>query len=722
MNGRSGGHGNLPASFAYLLVITWFAAQLAGCQRLTDSRLAQVDAGCNRVSSTEISTNLVRLPLSPLADAIGTIPRPLRRRTAGRKRLRICIYARYSTEEQDESSIADQFAYCERYLETIGIDLKAVIIDRFSDAEMSGETVSRPGVDQVREGVREHRWDILICEDVSRLFRNLSACCDVVETAFDNGIRFIAINDDVDTSKDDWEDRFYDAAQHHAKSNRYTAHRIKRKLESLWRMGAAIGLLKTGYRRSSQDEDTEMNNGRRQRKKPKYDEIDPEWEKVICEAFGKIAAGHEPDDVAEWLTEKGLPKASNAKTKKWFRRNVISMIRNSVYQGLEIYRFTTTERKLRSGSRRQKRSQPEQVLTREMPHLRIVEPWLWEKANKKLDDRMVKKLSVSGDAHPMTGLPRDSRFPLSGLFFCGACGGKMYATGRNEGGYRCKHATLGGCWNKTTALRDFVHQQISSVVVDQLLTLDGVLDALVAHIQSGTRDDELRRSEERRLHSDIRKLERECSKLGEIIINEARDAPTTLISKLKERERLLEQANAELQNVKFNLASPPNVSATQIRERITEFSGRLFDLDKKTGRLLARLIDGQIHAIPHLQLDSTVVVLRAEFVFRPMGILPDDFAAALTGSALNSVAEVLPARRIMVDLFKPSIAPTFAMAAFIQKKLNPKMTLQKIGDHLGISKRSAHVALQFGKKMQTGGIKDPFVRLEERPENVARWT
>jgi DNA invertase Pin-like site-specific DNA recombinase len=176
------------------------------------------------------------------------------------------MYARYSTEEQDESSIPDQFAYCRRYLETLGYDLKLLVIDEFSDPETSGERVSRPGIDRVADGIEQRKWDLLICEDTSRLFRNSTACCELVETAYDMRMRVIAINDDVDTDEEGWEDRLHEAANHHAKANRYTSSRIKRKLTSLWHSGAAIGLLKPGYRRNRPAEEF-VGQGRRRRKK-----------------------------------------------------------------------------------------------------------------------------------------------------------------------------------------------------------------------------------------------------------------------------------------------------------------------------------------------------------------------------------------------------------------------------------------------------------------------
>jgi hypothetical protein len=38
-----------------------------------------------------------------------------------------------------------------------------------------------------------------------------------------------------------------------------------------------------------------------------------------------------------------------------------------------------------------------------------------------------------------------------------------------------------------------------------------------------------------------------------------------------------------------------------------------------------------------------------------------------------------------------------------------------------MSKRQAHLCSQLGAKMAAAGVKDPFVRLTERPEKVSRW-
>jgi hypothetical protein len=115
--------------------------------------------------------------------------------------LRIVIYARYSTDEQHFSSIEDQSAYCRQFLALLGITNTQT--EEIFDSEMSGELVSRPGIDQVRDGIRARRWDLLIVEDSSRLFRHETACGELIETAVDCGLRVLCLNDDVDTAEEE---------------------------------------------------------------------------------------------------------------------------------------------------------------------------------------------------------------------------------------------------------------------------------------------------------------------------------------------------------------------------------------------------------------------------------------------------------------------------------------------------------------------------------------
>ena len=97
------------------------------------------------------------------------------------------IYARYSTEEQNPRSIDAQVRYCKSILRDL--DITGVKTDVLSDREMSGELIFRPGIDEVRSGIEEGLWDLILVEDASRLFRAEAPCLELVGLAVDQQIR-----------------------------------------------------------------------------------------------------------------------------------------------------------------------------------------------------------------------------------------------------------------------------------------------------------------------------------------------------------------------------------------------------------------------------------------------------------------------------------------------------------------------------------------------------
>lgn len=165
---------------------------------------------------------------------------------AGR-RLRVVLYARFSTDEQNQNSITDQFAACRRFLKKMGVT--ACNIDEFRDEEISGEEVHRPGIDAVREGIINKRWDLLVSEESSRLFRHPSGCMTFFEEAVDIGLRLICLNDFIDTAEDNWQKHLRDAQDNHCEANRLTRLRVGRAFEARWDNGHAVTWLRPGYRR-----------------------------------------------------------------------------------------------------------------------------------------------------------------------------------------------------------------------------------------------------------------------------------------------------------------------------------------------------------------------------------------------------------------------------------------------------------------------------------------
>jgi len=633
--------------------------------------------------------------------------------SAGRL-LRILLYARYSTDEQKRSSIAAQFRGCRKLLKDWGIE--HADIQELSDYEMSGELRNRPGIDQVRLGVQNRAWDLIVAEDSSRLFRNPPACCELVGDAVDNGIRVLLPGDRIDTQNENFMEVLQDAQIHHSRSNSYTRNRIKRSHDDLWESGAAIGMLKPGYLRRPTLPAAEG----REAEGPFFDEIDPKWLPIVHEAFTRVAQHQPPWLVAECLSAAGLPKSANAKREEWNDRNVLELIRRTVYRGLEERRKSVAKKVHRTGKSKLVRNDPGKVETRPMEHLRMVDDDLWYRANAAIDSRVRDgSSSLRGIDHPLAEIPRDSRGPLSNLFLCAACQGKMHMQGRSDGGYRCQHAKNGPCWNRATALRKLTHERISERVVAELLAADGCLDALVRHIESLVASDEPRKRRVQESISLVRELTGKRDRLLVAIENAESDC-ASLVERLKQREEELRRAEAALACAEQEIAITRQLpSREQIQRHIQDKATRLLEMDREAGPILKGLVEGPILAVPYQQFGSNKVVLRAEFKLRMAGLLPDDLFALLQRMAVPTHDPLGEIRHLTVDLFNPSGVPQHAVQACAMDEAG--MSMKEIRETLKITKRIAYRAINLGKKMKAAGVVDPYIRLTERPASASRW-
>ena len=80
---------------------------------------------------------------------------------------------------------------------------------------------------------------------------------------------------------------------------------------------------------------------------------------------------------------------------------------------------------------------------------------------------------------------------------------------------------------------------------------------------------------------------------------------------------------------------------------------------------------------------------------------------------------------MLVDLFEPSTGPKYGLAAVRLKEKaeedEEELGLTAIGRRLGINKRKANIALQYGRAMRAAGVTDPYRELTEPPAGASRW-
>jgi len=82
--------------------------------------------------------------------------------------MKVAIYARYSSENKRDASIADQFRICREFAQRQGWKIER----EYSDHAMSGATLMRPGFQAMMRAALLNEVDIVLAEALDRFSRD----------------------------------------------------------------------------------------------------------------------------------------------------------------------------------------------------------------------------------------------------------------------------------------------------------------------------------------------------------------------------------------------------------------------------------------------------------------------------------------------------------------------------------------------------------------------
>ena len=371
------------------------------------------------------------------------------------------LYYRLSQEDerQGESvSIDNQRTILRKYAEERGF----TIHDEYIDDGVSGTTFDRQEVQRLLDDAKTGIINTIIVKDLSRFGRNyieVGQYVDYVFPAF--GIRFIAIQDNVDTENRD--SGAMEMMPIMNVFNEWHAANTSKKIRAVLKSNARDGKYHArkapyGYVKSDTEKKTPI--------------VDEEAAAVVKRIFEMRASGLSPHKIADKLNEDKIPNPSKYSFDKYGivgKRNhfnlwafcaVNSILRNPTYLGhMAQQRWGSVSYK---NHKRYKKDESEWIVVKNT-HEPIITQELWDKV------REVEKSVAQGRK-----TKRGYTHPLSGFLFCADCGGKMKLNYINQDGklyfnFNCgNHLRLG----KSYCFSHFIRaKDIEAIVLDDIQTM-----------------------------------------------------------------------------------------------------------------------------------------------------------------------------------------------------------------------------------------------------------
>ena len=342
------------------------------------------------------------------------------------------LYPRLSHEDElqgESNSISNQKRILETYAKQNGFSN----LRWYTDDGYSGANFQRPGFQAMLADIEAGKVGTVIVKDMSRLGRNYLQVGMYTEMIFpQKGVRFIAINDGVDSAQGE-----NDFAPLRNIFNEWLVRDTSKKIKAVKRSNGMSGKPITskpvyGY---LMDEDENFI-------------IDEEAAPVVRQIYSLCLAGNGPTKIARMLTEQQIPTPGTLEYRrtgstrryhpgyecKWATNTVVHLLENREYTGCLVnFKTEKPSYKLKHSIE----NPPEKQAVFENHHEPIIDRETWERVQE------LRKQRKRPNRYDEVGL-------FSGILFCADCGSVMYQQ-RYQTDKRKQDCYICGSYKKRTA-------------------------------------------------------------------------------------------------------------------------------------------------------------------------------------------------------------------------------------------------------------------------------
>ncbi len=367
---------------------------------------------------------------------------------------RAVLYARYSTDKQRETSIADQLRAARARVERE----QWATVATYSDEGVSGSTpvALRAGGKALLADALAGRFEILVLEGLDRLSRELGEAETMVKRLEHRGIRIIGTADGYDTEA---RGRKVMRIARGLVNELYLddlREKTHRGLAGQFDRGLSAGGRTYGYR----TEPSPDGKGRIQT-------IDAAEADIVREVFQRFADGHSVRNIVHALNERGVRSARGG---TWAVSAVqgssvhgLGMLNNELYVGRVVWNRRQWLKNPETGKRRYVERPREEWQERDAPELRIIDQALWDAVHARARSGPARGTRVGRGATPRTLFG-------AGVLRCAACGAAIVGVNRER--YGCSaHKERGPavCPSPFTVRRELLEQRLLTELREDLL-------------------------------------------------------------------------------------------------------------------------------------------------------------------------------------------------------------------------------------------------------------
>ncbi|ARC36771.1 recombinase family protein [Paracoccus yeei] len=509
--------------------------------------------------------------------------------------MRVAIYARYSSDNQCEASIADQFRMCRLRAEKDGW----TVVEEYSDHSISGASmIQRPGIQALVLDSARGRFDLVLAEALDRISRDQEDIAGIYKRMRYADVKMFTLSEGEIS-----ELHVGLKGTMNALFLKDLADKTRRGLRGRVEDGKSGGGNSYGYDVVKRfDANGEPIRGDRT--------INEAQAAVIRRIFADYDSGLSSRAIAMALNREGVPgpmgREWGPSTIHGNRERGTGILNNELYVGRLVWNRLRYVKDPDTGRRVSRLNPESEWVTQDVLDLRIVDQALWDAVKARQGE-----LAFSTRSRPEGNPLNDRRRPkhlFAGLVKCGCCGGGYSMISKDLLG--CSTArNKGTCNNRVNIRRDALEASILNGLRKHLMEPELFQEFCAEFTMEVNRLRMERGANLEGWRQELKRIDRELDKIVDAILE---GFPP---SKLKDKAEKLEARKAELTEKLANANEPPPLlhpnMAALYAQRIVELSENLQHEDSRAqaAGILRALVD-QVTLVP--EDGELAIVLRGD--------------------------------------------------------------------------------------------------------------